>query len=284
VAPDINAIAREAAARIREEIDYRHEARMIATFSELYRDHPFIRVPEVIDGLSRDRALTMTFVPGMSWSSAQTADQDLKDRWAEIIMRFIYGNFRHANLLWADPHPGNYLFNADGTVGFVDFGCVKTLPEPPRRQWVAMVRAAIEGRHGDTRRLMAQIGYFGEHFPADDKVLAAWWGDLLAEYIHLPQPVTYTAQNTARIINASFSVDVTGSRHRIRVPDDFALYPRVHLALSSVCAGLNATLPARAIADDLDAAAPPVTELGALHHQWVRRRGLPQAMDSHERD
>jgi predicted unusual protein kinase regulating ubiquinone biosynthesis (AarF/ABC1/UbiB family) len=33
----------------------------------------------------------------------------------------------------ADPHPGNYLFNADGTLGLVDFGCVKHLkPEVVR--------------------------------------------------------------------------------------------------------------------------------------------------------
>ena len=83
--------------------------------------------------MSGDRVLTMTFLDGMDWAAAQHADQDLKNTWAEVITRFVHGNIRHANLLHADPHPGNYRFNPDGTVGFVDFGCVKVLPERMRR-------------------------------------------------------------------------------------------------------------------------------------------------------
>jgi cytochrome P450 len=56
----------------------------------------------------------MTYLDGMDWAAAQQADQDLKNTWAEVITRFGYGNLRHANLLHADPHPGNYRFNPDG--------------------------------------------------------------------------------------------------------------------------------------------------------------------------
>ena len=28
----------------------------------------------------------------------------------------------------ADPHPGNFLFTADGRLGIIDFGCVKVIP------------------------------------------------------------------------------------------------------------------------------------------------------------
>jgi hypothetical protein len=47
-------------------------------------------------------------------------------------------------------------------------------------------------------------------------------------------------------------------------------------------AGLNATLPIRAILEDMDGIADPVTELGKLHHAWVRERGLPSALDHHD--
>ena len=123
--PDVRQITREIAVRISEEIDYRHEAANITAFSELYRDHPFIRIPEVIDEASGDRVLTMTYLDGMDWAAAQQADQDLKNTWAEAIFRFAGGSVRHANLFNADPHPGNYCFNANGQVGFVDFGCVQ---------------------------------------------------------------------------------------------------------------------------------------------------------------
>ena len=65
-------MTREIAARISEEIDYRHEAANITAFSELYRDHPFIRVPKVIHEASGDRVLTMTYLDGMDWAARNT--------------------------------------------------------------------------------------------------------------------------------------------------------------------------------------------------------------------
>ena len=88
---DVRALAHEAAARISEEVDYRHEAAMITTFSDLYRGHPFIRIPEAIPEASSERVLTMTYLDGMDWATAQLADQDLKNTWAEVIARFIQG-------------------------------------------------------------------------------------------------------------------------------------------------------------------------------------------------
>ncbi len=43
------------------------------------------------------------------------------------MWRFVYkGNLVHCHFN-ADPHPGNYLFR-DGSVVFLDFGCVQTIP------------------------------------------------------------------------------------------------------------------------------------------------------------
>ncbi|HXA91174.1 MAG TPA: AarF/UbiB family protein, partial [Mycobacterium sp.] len=53
--PDLRPATQEIATRIAEEIDFRHEAANITAFSELYRGHPFIRVPDVIGGASGDR-------------------------------------------------------------------------------------------------------------------------------------------------------------------------------------------------------------------------------------
>ncbi|WP_347222410.1 ABC1 kinase family protein, partial [Mycolicibacterium poriferae] len=178
---DVKSVAREVASRISEEVDYRHEAATIAAFSELYRDHPFIRVPEVIAEMSTNRVLTMTYLDGMDWAAAQQADQDLRNVWAETILRFAYGSFRHANLMHADPHPGNYRFNTDGTVGFVDFGCVKVLPELQRWRQVAMNRALQEGRKQDLRDIMVLAGYLTADSDLTADELYQWQSELLGE-------------------------------------------------------------------------------------------------------
>ncbi|WP_234790954.1 ABC1 kinase family protein [Mycolicibacterium wolinskyi] len=283
VAADIRSLAREAAARIAEEVDYRHEAQMITRFGALYRGHPFIRIPEVIPEASGDRVLTMTLLPGMDWETAQHADQELKNRWTEIIARFVHGNFRHGNLLHNDPHPGNYRFGADGTVGFLDFGCVKVLPERLRHPWVAMNRAALEGRFDDCRALMAELGFFATGRPITLDELRSWWDVLLHEMTDMPQPVTYTSAATARLMHALFSPSADNPVNRMLVPEDFSMFPRVQLALTHIGAGMNASLYAKALMDDMDGVAEPVTELGRRHHEWVRQRGLPMALDSHAR-
>jgi predicted unusual protein kinase regulating ubiquinone biosynthesis (AarF/ABC1/UbiB family) len=280
---DIRALAHEAAARIGEEVDYRHEAATIATFSDLYHGHPFIHIPDVIPEASSDRVLTMTYLDGIDYPAAQLADQDLKNTWAEVIARFMNGNYRHANLLHVDPHPGNYRFNADGSVGFLDFGCVQDSPEKQHRLWVAAMRASIEDRQDDFRDLMVQLGFLSADSPLSAEDLPRWMTDTAPNVVTTFEPVTFTPDFTARTITGMF--DIRDSNHpmaQLTVPPEFVFNSRVQLAWTSVAAGLHATLPLRAIWDDLDGVAEPVTALGKLHHAWVRERGLPSAFDHHD--
>lgn len=69
---------------------------------------------------------------------------------------------------------------------------------------------------------------------------------------------------------------------RLTLPAEFAFTSRITVAFTSVAVGLNATLPIRAIGEDMDGIAEPVTELGRLHHAWVRERGLPLGLDRHD--
>jgi predicted unusual protein kinase regulating ubiquinone biosynthesis (AarF/ABC1/UbiB family) len=275
-------MTREIAARIAEEIDYRHEAANITAFSDLYRDHPFIRVPEVIREASGDRVLTMTYLDGIDWAAAQQADQELKNTWAEVILRFAHGSYRHANLFNADPHPGNYRFDADGRVGFVDFGCVKVLPEHTRRPYVAMLRAALEGHKHEMRELMDKLGYFaaGSTLSADEAY--QWMAELAYETL-APQPVTIGHDSPERAIRALF--DLRSPDHpvrRISVSDDLVFFPRMSINMSSMLSALDATVYARAIVDDMDGVAEPITPLGKQHDAWVRERGLPYGLEPHD--
>lgn len=280
--PDLRQATREVAARIAEEIDYRHEAANITAFSELYYGHPFIRIPEVIDEASGDRVLTMTYLDGVDWVEAQQADQDLKNTWAEVILRFVGGSFRHADLFHADPHPANFCFHPDGRVGFVDFGCVKVLPERQRRRLVDMGRASADGRKQDLRDLMVESGFFTRDSTLTADEVDQWWAALQFEFL-APQPFTFTPDTSQRGIRAL--LDVRSPNHPVRrmsVPEDFVFFSRLNLSVYAICAALGATIYARAIGDDMDGVAEPITPLGKQHHAWVRRRGLPCGLEHHD--
>jgi predicted unusual protein kinase regulating ubiquinone biosynthesis (AarF/ABC1/UbiB family) len=282
IQPSLRNATREIAARISEEVDYRQEAANIAAFHDLYRDHPFIRVPEVIGEASGERVLTMTYLDGLDWTEALEADQRLKDTWSEVIVRFVLGSYRHANLVHADPHCGNFRFSPDGTVGFVDFGCVKVLPEQQRRRFVEVARAVIERRPKDLRELMFASGYFSSDRSVSAADLYGWSAQILHETLQR-QPVTYTRDTSQRAIRSI--LDAGSPEHVARhmtIPDDYVFFARLTLGIASLCAELQATHYARSIYDDMDGVAEPITALGKSHRAWVRQRGLPYGIDQHD--
>ena len=70
------------------------------------------------------------------------AREPVRRQYAETLWRFVYGSMVLGGWFNADPHPGNYLFQDDGRIVFLDFGCVEDIPVARRQQVVQMHRAA----------------------------------------------------------------------------------------------------------------------------------------------
>jgi predicted unusual protein kinase regulating ubiquinone biosynthesis (AarF/ABC1/UbiB family) len=95
----------------------------------------FIRVPHSYPELTRAEVLTLSRVPGLRLQEflKTNPSQDLRDRLGTSLTHLFFFQLFQMRALHADPHPGNYLLNPDGTIGLVDFGCVKYLkPEVVR--------------------------------------------------------------------------------------------------------------------------------------------------------
>ncbi|MCB9680309.1 MAG: AarF/ABC1/UbiB kinase family protein [Alphaproteobacteria bacterium] len=126
--------------RLLEELDYLQEAANIAAYQATWGDDPRVRIPRVHPGWSTERVLTMDRVPGRHIDAfVATASPEARQRAARTVAGFYYEQvFRH-RMLHADPHPGNYLFDEDGTLGVLDFGCVKRIDE----FWVGTYARAV---------------------------------------------------------------------------------------------------------------------------------------------
>jgi predicted unusual protein kinase regulating ubiquinone biosynthesis (AarF/ABC1/UbiB family) len=124
---DTKSIYREVANRFREELDYVLEAQRQRTFREFHADDPLISVPDVVASHSSRRVLTSEFAEGLNFEAATQAPADERAAWARTLWRFVFKGNLVGKMFNADPHPGNYLFNTDGRVTFLDFGCVQPL-------------------------------------------------------------------------------------------------------------------------------------------------------------
>ncbi len=116
----------EIADRLREELDYILEAKHIKLYRAMLAKVPGVHVPEVVDKLSTDRLLTMTWLEGERL--AKIADEKpLKDRNAVAINMFRawYTPFYYYGVIHGDPHLGNYTVRPDNSINLLDFGCIR---------------------------------------------------------------------------------------------------------------------------------------------------------------
>lgn len=269
---DARSLSREVAERIGEEIDYLVEAGNQRLFAEAYRGHPFIRVPEVVDELTTSRVLTMERSDGARWSEALTADQDLRDRWGEAIYRFSLGSLRRLGLFNADPHPGNYLFHPDGSVTFLDFGCVKRFT-PTQLTWLREVaQAAVDG---DTDVLFGHFRAAGWVDPADapePAAVMAWFRESLRPLV-AEQPFRYTPEFAATVVANEYSPTGPHSAvvRRLSIPRDYLTLSRIDLGMTSVLGALRAGNHWEAIRQEWDCAGPPATPYGELDMAFRER-------------
>ena len=269
---DVRVAARDMSARIVEELDYGLEAATQAEFAEQYRGHPFIHVPEVIGELCTGRVLTQELCLGRSWSEALGAEQELRDQWAEAIWRFVYGSHARFGMINADPHPGNYVFHDDGSVSFLDFGCVQHFRHDQTDMAVAILRECLRGDVLGTWRACVEVGYWRSSDPVSPEEVFAWWHEPF-RYLWAEQPFTFTPEYAASWIEHRFSP--TGpSANALRyltMLNDCVAWTRIEMALASVMAQLHATNDWAAILAEYQGDAP-ITAMGKLDHAFFAER------------
>jgi predicted unusual protein kinase regulating ubiquinone biosynthesis (AarF/ABC1/UbiB family) len=145
---------------IDQETDYEREAEFQRRARTMFHEDDSILVPRVHEALCTRRILTMEYLEGHHIQAflAGSPSQELRDHFGTLIVqagcRLHYGG----RLLYADPHPGNYLFRADGRLGFLDFGCVRPYTD---REWECnrlADRAILGGEDDVVRAVRASLG------------------------------------------------------------------------------------------------------------------------------
>lgn len=143
--------------RFREELDYTLEAERQRAFARIHEGDPGIRIPEVIGERSSQRVLSTTLASGISIEEAAEQSPELRTRYAETLWRFVFRGNLVGGMFNADPHPGNYLFQPDGSIVFLDFGCVQPLLPENQQRGRGMHLAALRGDEAEFRRCAALL-------------------------------------------------------------------------------------------------------------------------------
>ncbi|HEY5902661.1 MAG TPA: AarF/UbiB family protein [Anaerolineales bacterium] len=247
---DVPALLREFSDTVNEEIDYIKEAANAEAFLANFKDHPGVRVPRVVRGLSTLRVLTLEDVYAIKitdYEGITAAGIDRHEVAARLMDTYLEQIFEDG-FFHADPHPGNLFVAplpvaADQPAGerpwrltFVDFGMVGRVPDDLQ---AALRETAVALGTRDARRLIKSYQTLGFLLPgADTEALEAasaavfdrFWGMSMSE------------------LRSVRPGDVRDLGHRMRdimvvtpfqVPNNLLLLVRCIGILSGMCTGLD---------------------------------------------
>jgi ubiquinone biosynthesis protein len=146
-------LAQGFAENLRQELDYTIEARNTQVMGELLRSAG-IQVPRVFEQYSTRRMLVLEFIDGTPLRDAGAIlAQPPAGRTglARRLLESFLAQVLQAGIVNADPHPGNVLALADGTLAQIDFGSVVRL-YPAQRLALARLLMAISREDPDLLR------------------------------------------------------------------------------------------------------------------------------------
>ncbi len=160
---DFEPLITEAKRQLRDEADYRTEARHLRRYADLLADEPDVVVPAVHGDLTTRSILAMDRLHGVPLEdlcSPEYSDAE-RDRAATLLLRLVLREFFEFHFVQSDPNFANYLRLRDGRIGLIDLGAGYAAPPALCRLYARLFRAALHGDRSELRATATEIGFLG---------------------------------------------------------------------------------------------------------------------------
>ena len=244
---DTREIVKEIGARMREELDYRREAKHVALYRDMLADETLIRVPEVDPSLSTDRLLTMSWLVGSRMLEHKDDALPVRNRLATAMFTAWWLPFSRFGVIHGDPHLGNYtVFAQKGKpagINLLDYGCIRIFPP----KFVGGVVDLYNGlRHNDDARVVHAYETWGFRKLTREliDILNIWarfiYGPLMDDRVRTiadgVKPGEYGRREALQVRKA------LREKGPVTVPREFVLMDRAAIGLGGVFLHLRAEL------------------------------------------
>lgn len=142
---DIDKYLEEVESKLIEETDYELELRRSVEISEACAHLPNLHFAKYYPELSAKRILTMDWLPGKHLKEflATNPSQEIRNQIGQALWDFYDFQMHQLKAVHADPHPGNFLMREDGSIGIIDFGCIKEIPEDFYQNYFVVINPHI---------------------------------------------------------------------------------------------------------------------------------------------
>jgi predicted unusual protein kinase regulating ubiquinone biosynthesis (AarF/ABC1/UbiB family) len=244
---DTTEIAKEIGARIREELDYRREAKHVMLYRSMLRGIDRIRVPQVWSELSTGRLLTLDWLQGSRLLAHKNDPLAIRNVLGTAMFTAWWWTFSRFGVIHGDPHLGNYsVFTVDGRpagINLLDYGCIRIFPAKFVGGVVDLYRGLLKG---DDHLIVHAYETWGFRQLSRELIAALniWarfiYGPLLDDRVRSLadgiKPAEYGRREAFRVHQA------LKQRGPVRVPREFVFMDRAAIGLGAVFLHLGAEL------------------------------------------
>lgn len=161
---DVDKYMEEVETKLLEETDYALELRRSVEISQACAHLADLRFPKYYPEFSCERVLAMDWLEGKHLKDflLTNPSQEIRNQIGQALWNFYDFQIHTLRTVHADPHPGNFLLQPDGTLGVIDFGCVKEIPDDYYNNYFALINPDTLKDDMRTRQLFYNLEFISD--------------------------------------------------------------------------------------------------------------------------
>jgi len=233
--PLFDAMLEEVEDILSKEVDYFSEAEHIEWFRE-HMGHLDILLPKVYPAYSTDRILAMEYIEGKHLDEwlATNPSQEVRNRLAQQLFDLYCYSFFELKTFQADSNIGNYLFMEDEKIAFLDFGCIKRVPDTFPSAVIELVDASISQ---DREAILEAYLSLGLLTGEDDEAFEKYYEDVFVPYLEWTAS-PYREESFHFSLEKDFASSIMGANHIMVSASEFKVQNSDYLFFSRGLYGL----------------------------------------------
>lgn len=189
---DIERYFTEVQERLLEEANYDLELKRSVAITKACAHIPHLVFPKYYPELSSSKILTMDWLPGLHLKEflETNPSQQVRNQLGQALWDFYNYQIHELRQVHADPHPGNFLMQENGTLGIIDFGCIKVIPTDFYENYFKLINEDTLYDTEETYRIFRHLEFI---VPEDNQADQQFFYDLFVQMIRmLGRPFHYS--------------------------------------------------------------------------------------------
>jgi len=231
----VSEIVEELAEALRNELDFRKEARNADIFYNNFKNEKNVIIPRVYWEYSSARVLILEYVEGVKISDfaglkkAKYSTEKIAAHLLEALFKQVYEH----NFFHADPHPGNIAITEGEKVIFYDFGQVGIIDEVTKERSINLLVSMMRYDSSGVTRALLDIGIGSQHVNKEE--LRRDVSYLQKKYYGIPLSDIDVGVALSELIELSV-------KYRLRLPAELSLIVKMLMTVENIVSQLDPQL------------------------------------------